>query len=102
MLTADELATIRAALRYWTDEIVPHGQSAAKNYFDSPDTTMLKRRDTDWLLERFTESEIRFVGGTPPKLMTRLEAATETDCDQFCTVIVSAGSGLPKPRPSTR
>ena len=34
MLTKRELATVLAALLYWQEEICPHGQSAARPYFE--------------------------------------------------------------------
>ena len=35
MLTATETATIRAALRYWIDEIISGGDALAQLYFDT-------------------------------------------------------------------
>ena len=55
MLTIDEAATIRAALRYWIDEIVPH-QHTAPHYFDSVGTQQLTSAETKELLKRFREN----------------------------------------------
>ena len=36
MLTRQELALIRAALRYLADELLPHGRDALTDYLDEP------------------------------------------------------------------
>jgi len=35
MFVRRELATVLAALRYWQEEITPHGEHAARKYFES-------------------------------------------------------------------
>jgi len=34
MITTRELATVRAALRFWQEEMCPHGQTAMQAYLD--------------------------------------------------------------------
>ena len=59
MLTKKQLATVRAALRYWRDEMVPAG-SAAKYYFDRDGVTPSTALDIDALVAsqiRLTKQE---------------------------------------------
>lgn len=89
MLGKPELATIRAALRFWIDEIVPHGAEAAKPYFDDSHAELLSAQQSTELLHRFDGSAVRYlkvVGGEPvsPFLSDPSEAGAD---DSLVTVI---------------
>ena len=97
MLSADEAATIRAALRYWLDEVVPHGPSVAQLYLDSEAAKVLGRAELERLIQRFAAGNLRCVATKPdsgridpPRLLTSDEAAAlpaRDDC--LHTVIVA-------------
>ncbi|WP_404309617.1 hypothetical protein [Neorhodopirellula lusitana] len=53
MLTQDQLATIRAALRYWRDEIVPGGREVSSHYFDTQVENELNADEVELLIEQF-------------------------------------------------
>ena len=68
MLSSDELATIRAALRFWRDEIVPGGDELALLYLDEPATSALDRDQVDSLAECFQHHNVRAIRETPEGL----------------------------------
>ena len=49
MITTRELATLRAALRYWQEEMCPHGADAMRPYFDQPEVEPLSSDEIDEL-----------------------------------------------------
>ena len=65
MLSSDELATIRAALRFWRDEIVPGGDELALLYLDEPTTSTLDRDHVDSLAECFQQHNVRAIRESP-------------------------------------
>ena len=97
MLSADEAATIRAALRYWLDEVVPHGPSVVQLYLDSETTETLGRTPVEGLIQRFAAGNLRCVATKPgseridpPRLLTTKEAvALPARDDCLHTVIVA-------------
>lgn len=61
MLSDVQLATVRAALRYWREEICPHGVEAAQPYLPRPIDKHLSEGDV-WALERmFEDAAVRYV-----------------------------------------
>ncbi len=74
MLTPDETATIRAALRYWSEEMVPHGETVAQPYYDVERVRTLDRREVERLIDRFGEDQLRFVASPPERLLRRVDA----------------------------
>ena len=52
MLTQDELATIRAALRFWRDEMVSVGEDTCRHYFDVSPIPNLNELEIESLIER--------------------------------------------------
>ena len=68
MLSSDELATIRAALRFWRDEIVPGGDKLALLYLDEPTTSTLDRDHVDSLAECFQLQNVRAIRESPEGL----------------------------------
>ena len=65
MLSDAELATIRAALRFWNDEIVPGGKYLSTPYFDEPVEEALNREAIEALIGCFHPSEVGVVQATP-------------------------------------
>ena len=64
MLSSDELATIRAALRFWRDEIVPGGSELALLYLEELTTSTLDRDYVDSLVECFQQHNVRVIRET--------------------------------------
>jgi hypothetical protein len=60
MLADRELATIRAALAYWRDEMTPHGREAMQPYLDVPLKTPLAPAEIERLRSRFLSSAVRY------------------------------------------
>ena len=58
VLSDTELATIRAALRFWKDEIVPSGIATAKPYFDQNGVELLKADEVDQLIASFEQDAV--------------------------------------------
>ncbi len=61
MLSIHEAATLRAALRYWTDEIAVHNPSVARPYMDDPDAVPLGLPEIASLIERLDNVKLRYV-----------------------------------------
>lgn len=61
MLGIRELATVRAALAYWRDEMCPHGIEAMRAYFDHPDTDPLTASEVAELQGSLSLVALRFV-----------------------------------------
>jgi hypothetical protein len=87
MLTIDEAATIRAALRYWIDEMAQH-KHAAQHYFDSVGTQQLTSAETKELLKCFRENELRFVCLGSSQMLMRAETEEISSRDRIATVIL--------------
>lgn len=52
MLTADQLATIRAALRFWQDEMVRADKATTRHYFDVSPHPSLTTDEIENLIEQ--------------------------------------------------
>lgn len=61
MLSDDQLATVRAALQYWREEICPSGGTAAEAYFDVPVEKHLSACQVLSLQRRFEITKLRYV-----------------------------------------
>lgn len=86
MLTIHETATIRAALRYWIDEIVPQDESVARLYLDSTEVRTLNRLEVEFLIDCLDETNLRFVAVETERLILRHEAVER---QAYSTVILS-------------
>lgn len=64
MLTSREVATMRAALLYWRQEISPHGDEAASPYLEPPDVRPLDIEEIDRLRVQL-HSQVRYVSFDP-------------------------------------
>ena len=60
MLTPGDLATVRAALLFWYEEMAPHGVEIMQPYFDSPEAEPLSAEEVSRLRERFVPSAARY------------------------------------------
>ncbi len=61
MLSIHEAATLRAALRYWADEIAVHNPSVASPYMDDPGVVPLGLAEIAGLIERLERVNLRYV-----------------------------------------
>lgn len=61
MLSDTQLATVRAALHFWRDEICPFGGEVAGPYFDVPVEKYLSSRQVLILQQRFDSAAVRYV-----------------------------------------
>ncbi len=78
MLTPNHLATIRAALQYWEDEICPHGADAMQPYFDNPDAVPLSANETTQLRSILQDRFLRFVIYAPDRTIISSPTIFET------------------------
>ncbi len=60
MLTASQLATIRAALTFWEEEMAPHGVDAMRPYVDLPGVEPVPADELRSLRERFARDSVRY------------------------------------------
>ena len=61
MLSDVQLATVRAALRYWREEMCPHGADTAAGYFSQPIEEYLLAEEVSALERRFDDTAVRYV-----------------------------------------
>lgn len=89
MLTHDQLATIRAALRYWRDEIVPGGGDLSSLYFDTEVETDLTAEEIKILIEHLQPDKTRCVLVTPDEFVLAVtrQPASETGPNRNATLI---------------
>lgn len=60
MLTPAELATIRAALSYWQEEMGPHGAGAMQSYYDDPSSVPLEGNELSELRSKLAGVELGY------------------------------------------
>lgn len=60
MLSPDDLATVRAALLFWSEDMAPHGVEIMQPYFDAPDAEPLSADDVSRLRDQLVHSAIRY------------------------------------------
>lgn len=96
MLTTRELATVRAALLYWQEEMCPH-PAAMPPYFQVPLVQPLTEAETIALRARFADEAVRYGVCDPPQgnvlgqMYSSAELATQAaggHLDRIWTIIV--------------
>lgn len=60
MLTWRELATLRAALLFWKEEMCPHGEQSMQPYFDGPAVEPLSASEVDQLRAQLDPALVRY------------------------------------------
>ena len=60
MLTQRQLATLRAALQFWREEICPHGEVAARPYLETSAIAPLTSDEVNELRDRFDPTNLRY------------------------------------------
>ena len=62
MLTRRHLSVIRAALRFWSEEMPPYDQRLIEAYCDRTevDDDFPYREDVDWIVDNIDRMELRF------------------------------------------
>ena len=96
MLTATETATIRAALRYWIDEIISGGDALAQLYFDTDIDRGLDAEAIEQLIARLKPDSLRLIGVDQINLdsmLTDLDSVEIQDTGKFHTVIPARDPG---------
>ncbi|MCD0462163.1 hypothetical protein [Roseiconus lacunae] len=103
MLTTREAATIRAALRYWSEEMAPHGSSLSSAYFDQIVDRPMSPDEIKKLIEQFNAAQLRYLRlgalGTDAEswLLKKSVLPDATDVDRIATVILPAAPGTSGP-----
>jgi len=100
MLDLHHLNSIRAALRYWLEEVCPHGDEAVAPYLDHRDQPALSGVGVERLLWRFHPSAVRydFYDLRRSRLKSRRlfsledEALGKLDPETVATVLPPAGA----------
>lgn len=94
MLSQQELATIRGALRFWKDEISPGDVETANHYLDSPVSEQLNAPHIERLIERFQVENIRYVRMSEQGFVLAVtrERPDAGHSHQTGTLVLSAGS----------
>ncbi|UUO07881.1 hypothetical protein M4951_06090 [Blastopirellula sp. J2-11] len=78
MLDHRHLATIRAALRYWREEMTPHGTSATTAYFGADDAASLDAVEIAELIRDLETLQIGYLvldGDTQTVVRNQIQAA---------------------------
>lgn len=65
LLTPRHRAVLQAALRFFDEELTPHGSAAMRPYFDQPPRPSLKSREIQDLRDILRRCELRYVGYDP-------------------------------------
>jgi hypothetical protein len=60
MLTALQLAVVRAPLRFWQEEMCPHGQNAVQPYADCNEVIAMSAAEVAALRARFLPGRVRY------------------------------------------
>lgn len=60
MITRRELATLRAALLFWKEEMSPHGEQSMQPYFDGPAVEPLSAIEIEQLRSQLDPSLVRY------------------------------------------
>ena len=60
MLTLRELATLRAALLFWKEEMCPHGEQVMQPYFDGLTVESLSAIEVEQLRSRLEPALVRY------------------------------------------
>ncbi len=88
MLIQRQLATLRAALQFWREEICPHGEAAARPYLDFDQITPLTMNEVDELRDRFDSPALRYAVIAPDhgRLQSTTLFATVEQAESFANV----------------
>jgi hypothetical protein len=92
MLTTREVATIRAALTFWLEEITPHDVSAA--YFDRAIERPMSAEEIRELIAQMDEQQLRYLlletsgSDVQPYFLSESDLSEETRSCRFATVIL--------------
>ncbi|WP_430454378.1 hypothetical protein [Rhodopirellula europaea] len=74
MLTQDQLTTIRAALRFWCDEMTPAGSDVAAAYYDASVENHLRAVEIELLIDQLQPEKIRYALITPTDFVLAVTA----------------------------
>jgi hypothetical protein len=96
MLTPRELATLRAALLFWKEEMCPHDASLVRPYFDTPVVESLSASEIDQLRVLLDQAFVRYANydattdtlATAQLLATPAEALRAWGAAQIATVLL--------------
>ena len=66
MLTDRQVATMRAALLFWQEEMCPHDEATRQPYYDHPGVGSLSNDEVSYLRDRLI-SDLRFALYDPAK-----------------------------------
>jgi hypothetical protein len=61
LLTTNDMVIIRAALRYWEEEMCPHGREAMQPYFDVTGIEPLSTEEIQQLRRKFDPTRVRYI-----------------------------------------
>jgi hypothetical protein len=92
MLADRELATIRAALAYWRDEMTPHETEAQAPYFDQVRPEPMSETEIDQLRARLHPDVVeyaRIVGARSLRLLSRQEAVAAASEGENVLLVVA-------------
>lgn len=64
-ITTPELATVRAALKYWQEEMCPHPTAIQEPYFDDPVKDFLSPQTIEQLRESLQANAVRYAVWDP-------------------------------------
>ncbi|HEV7280415.1 MAG TPA: hypothetical protein VGN57_09410 [Pirellulaceae bacterium] len=91
MLADRELATIRAALAYWRDEMTPHGTEAQAPYFGQELIVPLTEAEIERLRERCDPRNVRYARSASADALQQLsreEADAVADTGETVLVVI--------------
>ena len=88
MLTRRQLATLRAALQFWREEICPHGEVAARPYLETGDIAPLTSDEVNELRVRFDPTNLRYavIAADHSRLQSTTLFATAEKAESFANV----------------
>ena len=80
MLTTRHLATVRAALQYWHEEMTPHGGDVMRPYFDVSNVEPLTANECRELRQMLRDAEVRYALYDPTRgRLAKLRLAQSLD-----------------------
>ena len=92
MLADRELATIRAALAYWRDEMTPHGIEPQAPYFDQEGPEPLSGGEIEQLRARLREDVVQYartVDARSLRLLSRQEAVAAASAGENLLLVLA-------------
>jgi len=97
MLTPRELSTVRAALRYWEEEMCPHGEMAMRPYLDRPNHPPLTANQVTQVRQALVDS-VRYAAYDPQgnqiqgELISDYEQARKAAGDPILATVILPSS----------